>query len=63
MHEFEGEYLKFPRASHDDIMDALASINEIYFPPVEERKVTRAPNPIDKDYESHYIRNLGNKRR
>lgn len=58
LHEFEREYSKFPRGAHDDILDALASINEIYYPPPKIEEKPRAPKPNDPDYEKHYIQNL-----
>ena len=58
LHEFEREYLKFPRAAHDDIMDSVASINEIYYPPHKIRETQRDPNPADPGYEQWYIAQL-----
>lgn len=58
LHEFEREYLKFPRAAHDDIMDAVASINEIYYPPHKQKETSRDPNPADPGYEQWYIASL-----
>lgn len=58
LHDFEMEYSTFPRGSHDDILDALASIEDIAFYPQPERKPTREPNANDPDYESHFIKGL-----
>lgn len=54
--EFEDEYLKFPRGSYVDILDALSSIEEIAYQPDVERKPTLAPSPNSPEYESWYIR-------
>lgn len=54
--EFEDEYLKFPRGSFVDILDALASIEEIAYPPVRERKPIRDPHPLSQEYERELIR-------
>lgn len=56
--EFEDEYLKFPRGSFVDILDALSSVEEIAYPPGLERNVTVEPSPNSKNYERHYIRKL-----
>ena len=61
LRDFEDEYSKFPKAQHDDIMDALASIEEITYPKQKERKVERVPTPQSSNYESHYIRQLTKK--
>lgn len=56
--DFEDEYATFPRGSHDDILDALASIEEIAFKPEKEKIDETPPNPNDPKYESWYIRQL-----
>lgn len=56
--DLEDELHKFPRGSYDDILDALASIEEIAYPPELPKESTRAPPPNHKDYEKHYIRQL-----
>jgi predicted phage terminase large subunit-like protein len=58
LHDFEMEYSTFPRGSHDDIMDALASIEEIAFYPTPERTQPHEPRPNDPDYEKHFIQSL-----
>jgi predicted phage terminase large subunit-like protein len=50
------EYKAFPRGSHDDLLDALASIEEIVFYPDKEKEIKRQPQPGDQDYERHYIK-------
>lgn len=54
--DFEKEYDTFPRGSHDDILDALASVENIVTYPIE-RKTFREPTPADPDYEKWYIAN------
>lgn len=58
LHDLEDELHKFPRGSYDDILDALASIEEIAYPPEAPKESTRVPSPSHKDYEKHYIKNL-----
>ena len=51
-YDFEEEYLAFPRGSHDDILDALASLEElVYYPVIEEKKIEQPHSPHDPDYE------------
>ena len=52
LHDFEDEYLKFPRGQFVDILDALASIEDIVFYPTNERKDSHATN---WDREKHFI--------
>jgi phage terminase large subunit-like protein len=59
--EFEDEYLKFPRGTYVDILDALSSLEEIVYLPEGERKQELVPNPNSPDYERHYIRELHKK--
>lgn len=56
LHEFEDEYLKFPRGTYVDILDALSSIEEIAYPPEKQKEQTREPAPNHPDYEKWYIR-------
>lgn len=58
LHEFEDEYAKFPRGTYVDILDALASIEEIAYPPDKERVNAREPARNSPEYEKWYIRNL-----
>lgn len=60
MRDFEDEYNFFPRASHDDIMDALASIEEFAFAPEKEKpKMIEKPhNPNDPNHERWVIQEL-----
>lgn len=52
------EYKSFPRGSHDDLLDALSSIEEIVFYPDKPKENTNVTNPNDPRYEQFYIRNL-----
>lgn len=52
------EYKAFPRGAHDDILDALASIEEIVFYPDKPKDVKRALQPNDPGYERGYIETL-----
>lgn len=56
--DLELELLKFPRGSHDDLVDALAGIEYVYYPPSKEQEWARKPNKNDPKYESWYIQNL-----
>ncbi len=62
LYDFEDEYLKFPRGTYVDIMDALASIEEISYPPEKPKELNIEPAPNHKDYEKWYIRNSAKKR-
>lgn len=56
---FEDEYASFPRGSHDDLLDSLASLEELVFYPTRKEKVIERPNsPTDPNYERWYIQNL-----
>ncbi len=54
--DFEDEYMKFPRGTYVDILDALSSIEEIAYPPEPEKRSEREPSPNSPEYESWYIR-------
>lgn len=54
--EFEDEYLKFPRGSFVDILDALSSVEEIAHPPEPAKLSEKAPPPNHPDYESWFIK-------
>lgn len=60
--DFEDEYNSFPRGSHDDIMDALASLEELVYYPTEEKKVLQKPNsPLDPNWEKWAIQQMEKK--
>lgn len=59
LQDLEMELLKFPRGSHDDLIDALASCEYIYFAPEKEKKWAKKPNPVHStDYEKYFIEKL-----
>jgi len=55
LEDLEMELLKFPRSQHDDILDALASIEQIVHYPQKKRSTNEQPAPNDPNYESWYI--------
>lgn len=60
--DFEDEFSTFPRGSHDDILDAVASLEELVFYPnkiKETNYATRDPN--HPQYEAEYIRRLASR--
>lgn len=54
----EDEYLKFPKAQHDDLLDSLSSIEEICYQPQKQKEKPRVPHPTSPEYEKEYIKNL-----
>ncbi len=59
MRDFEDEYGTFPRGSHDDILDAVASLEEIvFYPQKQEKKLEKPHSPHDPDYERYIIQQL-----
>ncbi len=62
--DLEDEYSSFPRGVHDDLLDSLASLEELVFYP-QKPKVNEdePPPPNDPKYESWYIKNLHRQRR
>lgn len=56
--DLEMELLKFPRASHDDLCDALAACEYIYFAPDKAPEFANKPHPNDPRYEAWFIKNL-----
>lgn len=56
--DLELELLQFPRGSHDDLIDALASIEYIANYPNQEKEEIKRPNsPTHPDYEKWAIQN------
>ena len=60
--EFEDEYLKFPRGTFVDILDALSSLEELAYPPDPNRKDNRELPRNHPQYEGQYIRHLAEKK-
>lgn len=58
LHDLEMELAQFPRGSHDDCLDALASIEDIVVYPQPTRKTNEAPSPHDPGYEQWYRKQL-----
>lgn len=56
--DLELELLQFPRGAHDDLIDALASIEYIYYPPDKDKEFDKKPAANSPDYERWYIHNL-----
>lgn len=63
LYDLEVELAQFPRGSHDDLIDALAYIDQIAHYPREERKKSGPPAPNSPDYEKWYISQLHKGRR
>jgi phage terminase large subunit-like protein len=58
LYDLETELLQFPRSSHDDICDSLATIDELVtYPDKEKIKDERPHSAADPGYEGWYIRN------
>lgn len=56
--DLELELLQFPRGSHDDLIDALASIEYIASYPVDNSNELKKPHsPHSPEYEKWYIQN------
>jgi predicted phage terminase large subunit-like protein len=62
LHDLEHELLTFPRGSHDDVLDALASCDELISYPMKEKPKDVRPNPNTSAYEAHYIKQLAKDR-
>lgn len=56
--DLELELAQFPRGTHDDVLDSLASMQEIVYYPTPIRSKNEQPHPSDPTYESWYISNL-----
>lgn len=57
LHDLEDELAKFPRGSYVDLLDSLASISDIAYPPERPKESNVEPAPNSPDYEKWYIRN------
>lgn len=59
MIDFEDEFATFPRSSHDDILDAVASLEElVYYPEKKEKKIEKPHTQAADNYEAWYIQNI-----
>lgn len=60
LYDLENELLQFPKSSHDDLIDALASMDEfVTYPEAEKEQEYERPNsPADPKYESWFRQNL-----
>jgi hypothetical protein len=59
LNDLELELLQFPRGVHDDLIDALASIEMIYYPPeVSKNEIVKPHSPHDPNYERWYLQNM-----
>lgn len=56
--DLEDELAQFPRARHDDLLDALASAVESVAYPTERPKTVEELHPHDPNYEKEYLRKL-----
>lgn len=52
------ELTTFPRGRHDDLIDALSSIEEIVHYPDRPKEKTNVTNPNDPNYEKQHIKRL-----
>lgn len=52
------ELRSFPRGAHDDLLDALSSIEEIVFYPDKPKETKYVISPADPGYERQYINSL-----
>lgn len=56
----EDELASFPRGAHDDVLDALASLEELVFVPQKESTELKKPHsPSDPNYERWLIQQMG----
>lgn len=62
LRDLEDELSMFPRSAHDDLLDALCSMDEIVFYPQKLQPKLEKPNsPADPNYERWYIQHLAEK--
>jgi predicted phage terminase large subunit-like protein len=62
LHDLEMELLQFPRGAHDDLIDSLASIEQIAMRPTPQDEFKNKPGPNSPDYEKWFINSLKNGR-
>jgi predicted phage terminase large subunit-like protein len=58
MDDFILEYTTFPRGRHDDILDALSSVEELMIYPNKPKETSNVRNPNAPGYERQYIEKL-----
>jgi predicted phage terminase large subunit-like protein len=58
LQELEQELLEFPRGRHDDLIDALAQIDYLAYPPTDKEEFKKPHSQHHADYEKWYIHNL-----
>lgn len=59
LYDLENELLQFPKSSHDDLVDALASMDEFVTYPEKEKPDESRPNSqSDPRYEQWFLKNL-----
>ncbi len=63
LHDLEMELAQFPRGAHDDIIDSLASLEDIVGYPSKGRARNEPPAPNSPDYEKWYIQSLTRRNR
>lgn len=64
MTDFEDEYSTFPRGTHNDILDSIASLEEIVFYPQKTvKKLVKPHSPHDPHYEKWVIQDLVERQR
>lgn len=57
--DLEDEVASFPRASHDDLLDALASLEEmVFYPQKVVKELSKPHSPADPNYERWLIQQL-----
>lgn len=61
--DLENELASFPRAAHDDLLDALSSLEEMVFYPTKPEVKHGEPNPNQPGYEKYFIGQLAKGRR
>lgn len=64
LHDLEDELAAFPRGTFDDLMDGLASIeNIVHYPQKEKKEIKQPQSPLHPDYEKWYISQLSQRRK
>lgn len=56
--DLETEFLQFPRGAHDDLIDAAASIEQIFYAPPPEPEWKTKPAANHPDYEKWFIQQM-----